>query len=179
MRSRQIATVLAALSLLVAQGLEAQIRGTRQEQLKNWEFSKDGSSWSHVSVPHSYNAIDGHSPEYYRGEATYRCEFRPGDIKRPHYLLFEGAAQAASVTVNGVRLASHKGGYTPFVVNISEAIRRGSNTIEVVCDNREDLNLAPISSDFNKNGGLHNPVWLLDMDEVHFCLLYTSDAADE
>ncbi len=167
MRSRQIATVLAALSLLVAQGLEAQIRGTRQEQLKNWEFSKDGSSWSHVSVPHSYNAIDGHSPEYYRGEATYRCEFRPGDIKRPHYLLFEGAAQAASVTVNGVRLASHKGGYTPFVVNITEALKKGTNTVEVVCDNREDLSLAPVSSDFNKNGGLHNPVWLLDMDDVH------------
>ena len=167
MRFRQLAMISAALTMLVAQGLEAQIRGTHQEQLRNWEFSKDGSSWSVVSVPHSYNAFDGHSPEYYRGEATYRCDFRPGDIKHPHYLLFEGAAQAATVSVNGVRLASHKGGYTPFVVNITEALKKGTNTVEVVCDNREDLSLAPVSSDFNKNGGLHNPVWLLDMDDVH------------
>lgn len=167
MRYKQLTTLLAAISLLVAQGLDAQIRGTHQEQLKNWEFSKDGSSWIAVSVPHSYNAIDGHSPKYYRGKATYRCDFRVSDIKHPHYVLFEGAAQAATVSVNGVRLASHKGGYTPFVVNITESLKRGGNTIEVVCDNSEDLSLAPVSSDFNKNGGLHNPVWLLDMDEVH------------
>ncbi|MBR1927996.1 MAG: hypothetical protein IJ840_09675 [Bacteroidales bacterium] len=167
MRFKELATVLAALSVLVPQGLEAQIRGTHQEQLKNWVFSKDGSSWSNVSVPHSYNALDGHSAGYYRGEATYRLDFRPGDIKRPHFILFEGAAQAATVSVNGVRLASHKGGYTPFVVNISEALRKGSNTVEVICDNREDLNMAPVSSDFNKNGGLHNPVWLLDMDDIY------------
>ena len=147
--------------------LGAQIRGNRQEQLRVWEFSKDGVSWESVTVPHSYNAIDGHSPKYYRGEATYRCSFRSNDTKHVHYLLFEGAAQAATVKVNGVQVAAHKGGYTPFTVNITDALKKGTNTVEVVCDNREDINMIPVTSDFNKNGGLHSPVWLLEMDDVY------------
>lgn len=157
---------MAAL-LITFQPLGAQIRGFHQERLVNWEFSKDGSSWRDVSVPHSYNAQDGHSPSYYRGEAFYRCDIKPGDIKRDHYVLFEGAAQAANVKVNGIQLASHKGGYTPFVVNITEALKKGVNTLEVTCDNSEDLNMIPVSSDFNKNGGLHYPVWLMEMEDVY------------
>ena len=45
---------------------------------------------------------------------------------------------------------------------------RGVNRVEVICDNSEDLEMAPVTSDFNKNGGLHNPVWLLVMDDVYF-----------
>ncbi|MBR4755441.1 MAG: hypothetical protein IK076_00705 [Bacteroidales bacterium] len=151
----------------LAMPLDAQIRGFHQEQLKAWEFSKDGVSWQNVSVPHSYNAEDGHSPKYYRGEATYRCDFRSSDVKHDTYILFEGAAQAATVRVNGEQAASHKGGYTPFLVKVSEFLKKGRNTLEVTCDNREDMNLIPVSSDFNKNGGLHNPVWLLEMDDVY------------
>ncbi len=117
--------------------------GFRQEQLKEWEFSKDGSTWQTVQVPHSYNAEDGHSPYYYRGKATYRCDLRITDIKKTHYLFFEGAAQAAVVKVNGEQVAIHKGGYTPFSVNITEALTKGVNRLEVICDNTEDLQMAP------------------------------------
>ena len=121
-----------------------------------------------VTLPHSYNAIDGHSPAYYRGDAIYRCDFKVRDPKKSHYLLFEGAAQAAVVKVNGEQVAAHKGGYTPFVVDIGEVLDRGTNRLEVICNNSEDINMAPVSSDFNKNGGLHGRVWLLDMDDVYF-----------
>ena len=106
MRLRVIAAAAVSLALSAAMPLFAQIRGIHQERLSTWEFSKDGVNWRPVTVPHSYNAEDGHSPSYYRGTATYRCNFKPGDIKHPHYLLFEGAAQAAIVKVNDVQLAS-------------------------------------------------------------------------
>lgn len=156
------------LSCLFVLPLGAQIRAFHQSELKEWEFSKDGSSWESVTVPHSYNALDGHSVSYYRGKATYRCEIKIGDVKASHFILFEGAAQAAVVKVNGEQVASHKGGYTPFTVNISDAVKKGNNLVEVVCDNSEDLDLIPVTSDFNKNGGLHNPVWLLEMEDVYF-----------
>ena len=159
---------LALVALLASLPLGAQIRGSHQVELNKWEFSKDGYSWKAVTIPHSYNAEDGHSPSYYRGKATYRCEFKAGDVKKSHFLLFEGAAQSAVVKVNGEQVAAHKGGYTPFVVDIGEELRRGTNKLEVICDNSEDVNLAPVSSDFNKNGGLHGRVWLLDMDDVYF-----------
>ena len=164
-RHFNLAIILAAL--LTCLPASAQIRGFHQEELRYWEFTKDGITWQAVTLPHSYNAEDGHSPSYYRGEATYRCEFKAGDLKKSHFLLFEGAAQSAVVKVNGEQVAAHKGGYTPFVVNIGDVLRKGTNKLEVICDNSEDVNLAPVSSDFNKNGGLHAQVWHLDMDEVY------------
>lgn len=146
----------------------AQIRSLGQRELKDWEFSKDGSSWQNVSVPHSFNAQDGHSESYYRGEATYRTKIRVGDTKKSHFLLFEGVGQEAVVKVNGEQVAAHSGGYTPFTVNITESVSRGENTVEVICDNTEDLDRIPVTSDFNKNGGIHNPAWFLTMDEVYF-----------
>jgi len=157
----------AAAFILAACPAFAQIRGFRQTQLKEWEFSKNGSSWEKVTVPHSYNAIDGRSPSYYRGEATYRCEFNITKTNVDHFILFEGAAQMATVSVNGERISTHRGGYTPFCVKISDAVVEGTNVVEVVCDNTENLQMAPVTSDFNKNGGLHNPVWLLEMEDIY------------
>ena len=146
---------LVALSLLaVACGVES--------ELKDWQFSKDGEQWESVTVPHSYNALDGPTQKYYRGKAHYRREVSFPSGKNA-FLLFEGAAQAAEVYLDGTLLKAHKGGYTPFVVPLPH-----SGQVEVVCDNTEDIEMIPVSSDFNKNGGLHNPVRLLVYDDVFF-----------
>ena len=137
--------------------------------LIDWEFSKDGTDWERVTVPHSYNAVDGRSAKYYRGPATYRRTIDIKDPAKPAYLLFEGAAQKATIRVNGQETCVHKGGYTAFAVDLKGLTVKGENTVEVVCDNTEDLELIPVSSDFNKNGGLHNPAWLyVPSGEVYF-----------
>lgn len=170
---RQIAA--ASLSLIMAAApatkSSGQILAPSATPITEWQFSKTAAApWTTVSVPHSYNADDGQSPKYYRGTAAYRTTLRvnrdeaQGDL----YLLFEGAAQAARVNLNGKRVAEHRGGYTPFVADISRSARAGDNTLEVTCDNREDTQLIPVSSDFNKNGGLHNPVHLLCMGDLYF-----------
>lgn len=140
-----------------------------QTALVEWEFSKDGTGWDRVTVPHSYNAVDGRSAKYYRGPATYRRTIDIKDPEKPAYLLFEGAAQKAAIRVNGQEACVHKGGYTAFAVDLKGLTVKGENTVEVVCDNTEDLELIPVSSDFNKNGGLHNPAWLyVPSGEVFF-----------
>ncbi len=156
-----ILSILTALLFPVS----AQARVT---PLERWEFSRDGASWEEVTVPHSTNAVDGRSATYYRGETHYRCTFRANPA-RPAFLLFEGAAQAATVYVNGTQAAAHKGGYTPFAVSLKDLLKPGDNLVEVVCDNRMDLELIPISSDFNKNNGLHNPVSLLEYNSLYLC----------
>lgn len=148
----------------------AQNRAAKAIELKQWLFSKtlDGN-WNTVSLPHSYNDQDGHSPKYYRGKAYYKktLSLTNKQLSSPLFLLFEGAAQAATVSINGKQAAAHKGGYTPFVVDLKGLVHEGENTVEVCCDNHEDVTLAPVSSDFNKNGGLHNPAWLLQMNDVY------------
>jgi beta-galactosidase/beta-glucuronidase len=165
--NKQFFLALLAAILVPVFPVVAQIRGYRQIELKQWEFSKDSTAWQEVTIPHSWNAVDGHSSKYYRGKAYYRCYFRVNDIAKPRFLLFEGAAQSAVVTVNGIRMGAHRGGYTAFPVAITEALKRGINVVEVICDNREDVDLIPVTSDFNKNGGLHNPVWLIEMEDVY------------
>lgn len=160
--------MLAAAPLL---GVRAQILAPSSMPLTEWQFAKTAAGpWHTVSVPHSYNAADGQSPEYYRGTALYRTTLNidPEQAKGDTYLLFEGAAQAARVRLNGTTMARHKGGYTPFVVSITGKLRAGANTVEVECDNHEDTQLIPVSSDFNKNGGLHNPVHILYMGDAYF-----------
>ncbi len=137
-------------------------------RLEKWDFSKDGVTWEEVSVPHSCNGADGRSAAYYRGETHYRRTVEI-DPSRSAYLLFEGAAQAAKVYVNGQLAREHKGGYTAFTVPLKGLAHPGKNEVEVICDNRMDLEMIPISSDFNKNNGLHNPVSLLAYPEVHLC----------
>ena len=151
------------LTLVFSVSLQA---GTTR--LDRWEFSRDGEHWETVTVPHSTNAVDGRSAAYYRGRTHYRCEISP-DLSKTSFLLFEGAAQASRVYVNGDLAYAHKGGYTPFVVPLKGLLRPEGNVVEVVCDNSVDLEMIPISSDFNKNNGLHNPVSLLEYDGVFLC----------
>lgn len=151
----------------IALALLASIAGATETPLRNWEFSQDGAEWQNVSVPHSWNAEDGHSPAYFRGKGYYRTVIDCKDAAAPAFLRFEGAAQTAEVFVNGQKLAYHRGGYTPFTVKLSGSWKQGANLVEVICDNSPDMALIPISSDFNKNGGLHNPVSLLQFPEVY------------
>ena len=159
---KKILTLCCAASLALS--VSAQNYAPKVQELDRWSFSKDGSTWTEVTVPHSYNAEDGHSASYYRGTATYKREIRLSGKRS--FLLLEGAAQAAEIRLDGKTVATHKGGYTPFTVRLEG---KGKHVLEVICDNHEDVQLAPVSSDFNKNGGLHNPAHLLEMGPVYFC----------
>lgn len=144
-----------------------QIRGFHQTRLDDWEFSKDGDRWSAVTLPHCFNAEDSGSKDFYKGEASYRREITINNDKVDHYLYFDGAAQSCKVRVNGEVVASHKGGYTPFSVKINEAVKLGTNTVEVTCSNEQNLSMAPLVPDFNAFGGLHGKAWLLDMEDLY------------
>lgn len=85
--------VLVAAALVAA---SCSTPATRQISLTEWQFSKDSVSYSPVTVPHSYNEIDGHSKAYYRGKGYYATSVKLGsaDLNGKVQLLFEGAAQA-------------------------------------------------------------------------------------
>ena len=102
--------------------------------LVHWTFSKDGVSWEEVTVPHSYNNIDGQSKSYYRGEAYYRTSLPAISCEGARYLIFEGVGQSAYVIADGDTLCYHSGAYTPFYVDITGKDYR---QIEVVCENTQ------------------------------------------
>src|SRR5947209_16049227 len=88
----------------------------------SWRFHKGGatgasapnfvdSSWSAVSVPHTWNALDGEDGgnNYYRGIGWYRRHFMvPTSASNQEiFLKFDGVDISTSVYVNGMLVGSH------------------------------------------------------------------------
>ena len=161
-------TVLLSLSLITAcseKNAEWTDRAFTGEPLEEWSFSIDGQTWEDVTIPHTYNATDGHSKEYYRGHAHYKTTLPETAAGTPRYLIFEGVGQSCHVILEGDTLCYHSGGYTPFYVDITG---KSGSELEVYCENTLNLDRLPLSADFNKNGGIHYPAWLLECPAVHF-----------
>ena len=68
-------------------------------------------------------------------------------------MYFEGANQVARLSVNGQFIGEHKGGYTSFAFDISNAVGAGDNQIEIAVSNQYDVNIPPLSMDYIFYGG--------------------------
>lgn len=134
-----------------------------------WEFRKPADTeWTSVNIPHTFNLDAYRQPNYYQGKGLYRrvLTLPEVDPHRRYYLKIDAASKAAEVTVNGKSAGSHAGGYTAFVVDVTDYIQK-ENIIEITVDNgRKDI--TPISADFTFWGGIYRDVWLVSTPEQHF-----------
>ena len=80
----------------------------------NWEFCKPGETRQAVTLPHTWNAVDGQDGgnDYWRGQAFYTKKFAKPEMKADDrcFIEFLGAAMTADVTLNGEVIAHHEGG---------------------------------------------------------------------
>lgn len=168
MNKTVLRTIVFSVCSFVATSLACVSARTVWTELGHWDFRKASVDvWQRVKVPHSCNAADGQSANYYRGKTYYRTLVsRHG---KAQFLYLMGAAQRSVVSVNGKVVAEHCGGYTPYSVDLTPYLTKSrDNVILIECDNTLDCNMAPVSSDFNKNNGLQNKVYLVETDDV-FC----------
>lgn len=117
-----------------------------------------------VTVPHSWNLADVfNGMKYERGTYLYEktlVKDAQMDGKRV-FLKFDGVNTYADVMVNQRLVGSHKGGYTAFCLEITEALKDGENKITVMASNAYRTDVAPLAGDFNMYGGIIRPVHLL------------------
>lgn len=104
--------------------------------------------------------------------SCYRRRFRvPASREGQRFLLtFEGVMAAADIYLNGMHVGSHKGGYTPFVVEATERMRFGPDNVLVVrVDSRERPDIPPFGNvvDYLPYGGIYREVRLESRDPVH------------
>ena len=138
-----------------------------------WEFARGGPvGWTAVTLPHTFNADDGTSPNPYRGAGWYRRTLtvaRPGTGRT--YLEFDGAALSTDVWLNGTRIGRHEGGFARFRFDVTDQLRAGANALLVRVDNTRQPDVAPLGGDYTLYGGLYRHVRLVTTADVHVDML--------
>lgn len=152
----------------------------------NWYFSKDGEHWEAVTLPHTWNAVDGMDGKgaYYRGLCQYKKDFSTPPFRDGGRIFVEilACSLSGTVLVNGREMGRHTGGYSSFTVDITEALfpaegcsREGGeecsgrqNTLTILADNSPQSDIYPQMADFTFYGGLYRGVNLLILPETHF-----------
>lgn len=138
-----------------------------------WSFTQQGKS-ERVKLPHTWNNLDGQSGgnDYFRGCCVYERTLKiDATIDQRVHLEFEAANAVATVYVNGVRIGTHKGGYSTFRMDVSAHIYRSDvNTIRVDVDNSAFDDIYPLMGDFTFMGGLYRDAWLIVSNPLHIDL---------
>ncbi|MCX7026056.1 MAG: glycoside hydrolase family 2 protein [Spirochaetes bacterium] len=140
------------------------------------DFPAAGPAWTSVDLPHSmvelpYNDFDEKCLET-RG--VYHKVFPSPRLPQGGSVLlrFEGVAVACELWLNGARLGSHEGPYTPFSFEIADLLApqgapqgapEGANELFVLVDSREDPRIPPFGGvvDYLVYGGIYRAVDLL------------------
>ncbi len=148
-----------------------------------WAFTKDANEipqtmpekWYWVTLPHSWNEIDGQDggTDYYRGTCYYAKEVKKIDLPEnaKYYLEIRGANSSADVYVNGKKLAHHDGGYSTWRVDMTEELKE-DNLIVIAVDNSANDIVYPQNADFTFYGGLYRDINIIAVPESHFDLEY-------
>ena len=146
----------------------------------NWTFHKLGETAAPVTLPHTWNAIDGQDGgnDYWRGTASYEKRFRKADVGALHeapagsrvFLELNGVAMTADVILNGKHLSHHEGGCSTFRVDLTDALEE-ENLLVVSVDNSANDRVYPQMADFTFYGGIYRDVKLIVVPESHFELL--------
>jgi beta-glucuronidase len=121
-----------------------------------------------VSIPCCWNLL---KPEWmhFEGAGWYARDLvwtSRADGERA-ILAFEGANYAARVFVNGALAGGHRGGSTPFSIEITSLLRAGANRLQIMVENRRRPDRAPMHHiDWFNYGGLYRSVGLLRLPPV-------------
>ena len=144
--------------------------------MKNWQFTGPDGKTAAVDLPHTWNNIDGQDGgnDYWRGTCIYKTRFAaPAFDKNTQqvWLQFEGVNASAKVTLNGVEVTRHDGGYSTFRADVT-ALLADSNELIVEADNSKNDRVYPQKADFTFYGGIYRDVSLLVVNRNHIALGY-------
>jgi len=127
-----------------------------------------------ITVPFPWQSeLSGVAEPEVAGVAWYARDFALTEAWRGQrvHLVFGAVDWAADVWVNGEPVGGHDGGYTPFRLDVTDALRDGGNTVVVrAFDPGNDPEYPHGKQGFSwytNAGGIWQTVWLEAVPEVH------------
>jgi len=133
------------------------------------KISFDDSKWADANLPHSFSMPYFAADRFYVGYGWYRKHLKiPSSWSGKRVSLeFDGVFQVAEIFVNGKRVGAHKGGYTGFTVDITDAVKPGDNVVAVRVNNIWNPRLAPRAGEHVFSGGIYRDARLVVTAPVH------------
>lgn len=138
--------------------------------IDSWTLPRDHDDgvWQKVPVPSCWNVL---KPEwhYFEGSAWYAREFAylPGTPGERVFLRIGAANYEARLFVNGRFAGGHRGGSTPFFIEVTDFVAAGENRLQIQVENRRQPNRVPMNhTDWFNYGGLYRDVSLLRLPSV-------------
>ncbi|MGE6220443.1 glycoside hydrolase family 2 protein [Nubsella zeaxanthinifaciens] len=117
-----------------------------------------------MSVPGDWNSqVD--KLQFYEGTIWLRNKFvaQPQQGKR-YVLYFAAVNYEAHVYLNGKKLGTHKGGFTPFQFEVTDKLKAGENFVVVKADNtRKQDEIPTVNTDWWNYGGITRDVLLAEL----------------
>lgn len=145
-------------------------------KLQEYDFETD----KQLFVPGDWNT---QRPQlyYYEGTVWYRKHFeytlQPG---KRLFLNFGAVNYEAIVWLNGKRLGSHIGGFTPFNFEITGLLKEGTNSLVVKADNKRRPEAVPtVNADWWNFGGITRPVSLIETPSTYIRDYYVQLKKDD
>jgi beta-glucuronidase len=134
-----------------------------KSDLVEYDFDTAGQ----LDVPGDWNT-QRESLLFYEGTVWYRQKFDYPTKPATRLFLYFGAANyEAMVYLNGEKLGSHTGGFTPFAFEITGKTREKGNSVVVKVDNKRHREDVPtVNTDWWNYGGLTRGVSLLEVPET-------------
>ena len=129
--------------------------------------------WEQVHLPHTWNTDAYSTRNYRRASSWYKKEFRLEAAEmwdKQLYLKFDAVNSLADVYLNGELLTTHKGGYSAFIVDITDKVRNDVSNLLMVHVNNQNNQIPPLSGDFTIFGGIYRDVWLISVGKQHISL---------
>ena len=136
----------------------------RPEELIEYDFDKAAT----MKVPGDWNTQDERL-FFYEGTVWFKRSFNWTKAEGRRTLLYFGAINyEAHVYVNGTKVGSHVGGFTPFNFDITNQLREGDNFVIVKVDNKRHAEDVPTQIfDWWNYGGITRDVLLVSVPETY------------
>ena len=130
------------------------------------EYSFDGSPT--LAIPGDWNSQNP-KLENYEGTVWMRQQFQSTPKEGKRYFLYFGAVNyEAHVYLNGKKVGSHKGGFTPFQFEVTGRLLNGQNTVIVKADNtRHQDDIPTLNTDWWNYGGITRDVLLAETPDTY------------
>ncbi len=131
----------------------------------NESYIKEFPQSKKIELPHTNIELpyNNFSEMDYQFISSYQKVFLFKKTAKKRYILhFEGVMEYAEVYLNGKLITSHKGGYTPFSVEITKKLNNGENTLFVMVDSTERKDIPPhgFVVDYLTYGGIYREVYI-------------------